>query len=102
MVETLLTVLSVICTLAAIIIGYYLNIRKKLEEQALDAINDAEDTDKKGAEKMAQAVDTVWSALPVVVKPFINKMLVETIIQAVFNKVEAYAKKQVEKEKTKV
>lgn len=101
MMETLLTVLSVICTVVATIVGYYLHIRKLIEEQAIDAINTAEDTDKVETEKMTIAVDTIWTALPTVAKPFISKMLIETIIQGVFDKVEVYAKKQIEKEKSK-
>lgn len=95
--EIILTILSCVCTLTAIIVGYYQYIKKKIEKEALDAINKAEDTDKVGEEKMKEAVETVYSILPAVVKPFISKQLVETLIQGVFDKVEEYAKKQLNK-----
>ena len=93
--ELLLTILSIICSFVAILISYYFHIRKILEHEALDAINKAEETDKIGKEKMELAIDTVYNSLPAVVKPFITRVLLETIIQAVFDKVEEYAQKQV-------
>ena len=95
--ESILTILSCLCTVTAIIIGYYQYIKKKIEKEALDAINKAEDTDKVGEEKMKEAVDTVYSILPAVVKPFISKTLIETLIQSIFDKVEEYARKQINK-----
>lgn len=95
--ELILTIISTLCTVAAIIVGYYQYIKKKIEKEALDAINKAEDTDKVGEEKMKDAVDTVYSILPAVVRPFISKTLIETLIQGVFDKVEEYARKQVNK-----
>lgn len=93
--ELLLTILSIICSFVAIVISYYFHIRKILEQEALDAINKAEETDKIGKEKMELAIDTVYNGLPAVVKPFVTRVLLETIIQAVFDKVEEYAQKQV-------
>lgn len=95
--ELLLTILSCLCTITAIVIGYYQTIRKKIEQEALDAINKAEDTDKIAEEKMKEAVETVYSILPAVAKPFVSKQLIETIVQGIFDKVEEYARKQVEK-----
>ena len=42
----ILTIVSSIITVAAAILGYYQHIKKKLEQEALDAINKAEETDK--------------------------------------------------------
>jgi len=95
--EYILTALSIICTLIAIVLGYYQFIKKKIEQDALDAINKAEDTDKIGEEKLKDAVETVYSLLPVVAKPFISEKLLEVVIQQVFDKVEEYAQKQLNK-----
>lgn len=92
--ELILSIVSCLFTLAAIVISYYLAIRKKIEQEALNAINKAEDTDKIGEEKMQDAVEIVYDIIPAVAKPFISKKLVETIIQSVFDKVEEYARKQ--------
>lgn len=99
--EIVATIISVVCTILAVIAGYYIYIRKKIEEEALNAINKAEDTDKIGEEKMKEAVETVYSVIPTVAKPFISKQIIETIVQGIFDKVEEYARKQVSKEKTK-
>ena len=92
--ELILSIVSCLFTLAAIILRYYLAIRKKIEQEALNAINKAEDTDKIGEEKMQDAVEIVYDIIPAVAKPFISKKLIETIIQSVFDKVEEYARKQ--------
>lgn len=96
--EIILTILSCLCTLLAIIFGYYQTVRKKIEQEALNAINQAEELDKIGAEKMKEAVNTVYSIIPKIIKPFISEKLIETIIQGVFDKVEEYARKQSSKE----
>ena len=95
--ELILSIVSCLFTLVAIVISYYLAIRKKIEQEALNAINKAEDTDKIGEEKMQNAVEIVYDIIPAVAKPFISKKLIETIIQSVFDKVEEYARKQVAK-----
>ena len=92
--ELILSIVSCLFTLVAIVISYYFAIRKKIEQEALNAINKAEDTDKLGEEKMQDAVEIVYDIIPAVAKPFISKKLVETIIQSVFDKVEEYARKQ--------
>lgn len=95
--ESILTIIYCICTIGAVIVGYYQYIKKRISQEALDAINKAEDSDKIGKEKMAEAVETVYSLIPVVARPFVSEKLIETIIQGVFDKVEEYARKQVEK-----
>ena len=95
--QLILTIVSSLITVAAAIIGYYQHIKKRLEEEALNAINKAEETDKVGAEKMQDAIEMVYDMIPTVAKPFISEKMVEMVIQTVFDKVEDYAKKQIEK-----
>lgn len=97
--ELILTIVSGVVTVLSVVLGYYQYIKKKIEQEALNAINKAEDTDKVGQEKMKEAVQTVYSLIPVVARPFISEKLVEMIIQNVFDKVEEYAHKQLEKDK---
>lgn len=99
--ELILTILSSVLTLVVIIIGYYQHIKKRLEQEALNAINKAEETDKIGAEKMQDAIKMVYDMIPAIARPFISEKMIEVVIQGVFDKVEEYAKKQIEKEKTK-
>ena len=95
--ELILTIISSIITVAAAVLGYYQHIKKRLEEEALNAINKAEETDKIGAEKMQDAVKMVYDMIPAVARPFISEKMVELVIQGVFDKVEDYARKQIEK-----
>ena len=96
--ELILTIISSVATLAAIIIGYYQYIKKKLEQEALNAINEVEQGDKVGSEKMKEAIQIVNNIIPVVARPFINDQLIESIIQGIFDKVEEYARKQIQKD----
>lgn len=95
--EIIITIVSIVCTIVSILCGYYIYIRKKIEQEALDAINKAEDTDKIGKEKMAEAVETIYNVLPACVRPFISKDMIEVIVQRVFDKMEEYVRKQVKK-----
>ena len=95
--ELILTIVSSVITVAALILGYYQHIKKRLEQEALNAINKVEESDKVGAEKMQNAIEMVYDMIPAVAKPFISEKMVETIIQSVFDKVEEYARKQTNK-----
>jgi len=96
--EILLTVLASICTVVALFISYYFYIKRKIEAEVPGAINGAEDTGMSGAEKFEEAVDTIYALIPVAVRPFITRSLVETLVQEVFDKMEEYARKQLDKE----
>lgn len=95
--EPILTIVSSVLTIIATILGYYQHIKKRLEQQALDAINRAEETDKIGAEKMQDAINMVYDMIPAVARPFISEKMIEIVIQNVFDKVEEYAQKQIKK-----
>lgn len=96
--EIVLTILTSICTVVAMFISYYLYIKRKIESEVPGAINGAEDTGMSGAEKFKEAVDTIYALIPVAVRPFITRSLVETLVQEVFDKMEEYARKQLDKE----
>lgn len=89
-------VLGVVAVLVSFV-GYYFYIRAKINKAATDAVNDAEEPDKIGAEKLAAAVDQVYALVPAILKPILNKALIEQLIQEAFNKIEEYAKKQLAK-----
>ena len=96
--ELILTILSSVLTIIATVFGYYQHIKKRLEQEALNAINKAEETDKIGVEKMQEAIKLVYDMIPIVARPFISEQMIKLIIQNVFDKVEDYAKKQLKKE----
>lgn len=95
--ELIITIVSIVCTIVSVLCGFYVYIRKKIEQEALDAINKAEDTDKIGKEKMAEAVETIYDVLPACVRPFISKDMIEIVVQGVFDKMEEYVRKQIKK-----
>ena len=101
MLEAILLTISSLVSAGAVCLGYYIDIKKKLETGAVDAINKAEQTDYHGAEKMQYAVDIVYNIVPKVLKPLFSKTIIEVIIQGVFDKMEEYAIQQVkDKEET--
>ena len=94
-VEIVLCMLSIILTF----FSYYLFIKNQIRQTAEDAINNAEELDKIGKEKMKIAVAQVRNVIPIALKPFFGEELIEQIIQEIFDKMKCFAEKQVEKEK---
>ena len=99
-IEIILVILSILCSGVAIFISYYLSVKKMIESSVVDAINMAEELDAMGAEKMAAAVETIYELVPVIVKPFISRQMIEVIVQTSFDKIEEYALKQIKKGKS--
>ena len=93
--ETILSIVMTVLTVVVTIISYYLSVKKLIQEEALKAINIAEELDLLGEEKMAVAVDAVYKVLPLPAKAFVTKSMLEITIQAVFDQVKAFAEKQV-------
>ncbi len=98
--EIIITIIMTVLAIAGAIAAYYIHIRKKIEDVALDAINEVENMDAVGQQKFEQAVNIVMGVIPAVAKPFIPKSVVETVIQKIFDKVAEFAKKQVTEDKT--
>lgn len=78
-------------------LGYYFYVRAKLERAAVGAVESAERDDMNGAQKLKEATALISALVPAAFKPFISTRTVERIVQAAFDKIEAYAKKQVNK-----
>ena len=97
--EIIITIIMTVLAIAGAIAAYYIHIRKKIEDVALDAINEVENMDAVGQQKFEQAVNIVMGVIPAVAKPFIPKSVVETVIQKIFDKVAEFAKKQVTEDK---
>lgn len=89
-IDILLGVVAILITL----FSYYLSIRYKVREAAEGAINAAEELSQIGEEKMAIAVEQIYSMLPLVVKPLFSKAFIEQVIQEVFDSMERYVKTQ--------
>ena len=95
--ETILNLILGLLAVAVAFVSYYFYIRAKIQKAAESAIDDAEKDDKTGEEKLDEATDSVCAIIPAVLKPVIKRDFVKAIVQAAFDRIEAYAKKQVEK-----
>ena len=74
---------------------------QKLSGMAAALIAEAEalyqDATKAGGEKFEWVVSSLYAALPAVIRPFVSRGLVESVVQATFDAVEGYAKLQLDK-----
>lgn len=96
----ILSIVFAVLTVVGGFVSYYFYIRNKLQKQIAAEIEGAEDADSIGEEKMAQVVSALKQLVPAILKPFITDNLIESLVQAAFNSIEAYAKKQIEKKST--
>ena len=89
----------VLAVLSAVFAGlsYYLQLKKKIVEQANAEISNAEDVSKLGAEKMAYVVSQLKGIVPKAVRFLFTDKVLERIVQAAFDKIEEYAQKQAAK-----
>lgn len=100
-IEAIISIVLMVLSLIASFISHYFYVRGKLHKAATGAITNAEQDDKTGEEKLDIAVEQVYGLIPISLKPFIHRKSVRKIVQAAFDKIEDYAKKQVEKKSKK-
>ena len=77
-----------------LMVSYYFSIRSKIQRAAGDAINVAEDLERLGNEKMEIAVNQLYEIVPPIIKPFITKSVLQSIVHFTFDRMEDYAYKQ--------
>ena len=92
--DQIFTVILAIATAGFAVLSYYLVIMKTITDESLRAIVSVEDLDIIGEEKMALAVEAVYSIMPSIAKVFVSRKMLEIIIQAIFDQVKAFAEKQ--------
>lgn len=104
-----MNVYEIIMTVLAIIFGglsLYISGKKNILDAVISYINQAEDeykdATKAGGSKFEWVVDKLMSIVPVALKPFIGRALVEAIVQKVFDIMQSYAQKQLDKVADKV
>ena len=99
--EAVLNILAVV--LLALLGGLALwfkgsgTLRGLAAELILEAEEYYKDVTKAGGEKFEWVVSSLYQYLPAVIRPFIPRTVVETIVQTTFNAVEQYAKLQLDK-----
>lgn len=92
--DQIFTIILSLATAGLAVFSYYLVIRKAITDESLRAIVSVEDLDVIGEEKMAIAVEAVYSILPAIARVFISRKMLEIIIQSIFDQVKAFAEKQ--------
>lgn len=92
--KTIINIALAVLALISTFISYYYHVKELIAKSLPGAIDDAEQPDKVAKEKFDEAVAQAMGVIPKVLKPFINKALVEKLVQAAFDKIEAYSKKQ--------
>ena len=92
--ETVITIVTTALAVFVSVFSYYLSIKRKVKDVALEMINTAEVLNVSGKEKMEFAVNAVYEVVPSVAKPFITRDFVESTIQIIFDEVKAFAEKQ--------
>ena len=100
-VSEIINIVLVALTIISTAIGYYFKVKQTITNKINGLINEAEDTDAIGAEKMEKVVNDLYYLVPVPYRGVLNKDVIQKMVQFAFDKIEAYAQKQVEKNSDK-
>ena len=97
-------IINIIRVAAYVVLGglaLYFKTNTKLKSFANDYIAEAEkvykDATKAGGTKMNYVIDKLYELVPVYMKPFFPRELVQAIVQNAFDAVEDYAKQALDK-----
>ena len=92
-----LNIVLIVLTIISTFIGYYFKIKEKILKEINGMINDAEDGTTIGSDKMQSVVDNLYKLVQAPYKGILNKNVLEKMVQMAFDKIEEYAKKQLNK-----
>lgn len=95
--EIILTIVFAVLSIAGILVSYYFYIKGKITKAIADEVDNAETDDTEGPKKKAEVITQLQKLIPAVLKPFITYKMLDALVQSVFDGIERYAKKQVEK-----
>ena len=79
----------------------YFYVKNKITKAIADEVDNAEIDDVEGPAKKAEVIAQLQKLIPAVLKPFITYKMLDALVQTVFDGIERYAKKQVEKKSEK-
>lgn len=94
-------ILSIVFAALTVIIGllsYYFYIRNKIQQAIASGIDNAEELEEIGEEKMATVISGLKQLIPAMFRPFISDDLLKSLVQAVFDSMKAFAEKQAQKQ----
>lgn len=82
-------------------LALYFKYNTALKDRVTGAINEAEeaykDQTQAGKTKFNFVVDTIYGWLPAILRPIFTRSIVEQIVQATFDQMQAYAVKQLDR-----
>lgn len=93
----ILNIVMTILIIVSIVIGYYFNVKQRLLDAINGKIDEAEGNLIDGKEKMEYVVTELYRLIPIPYRSIFNKSFIEKLVQKAFDKIEDYAKKQVNK-----
>lgn len=95
---------KIIVTIGMVICGYlvtYFKTKSTLIEEAKGAINSAEnayaDVAKAGGQKMEWVINYLYNFVPIALKPFIPREMIQNLVQAAFDSMKKFADSQLDK-----
>ena len=91
--ETIIYIMFTILSVAAALVITYLEIKKKIIEQANAEIANAQDATTDNAERMAYVVAQLKKLVPAPLRFIFTDQVITRIAQAAFDKIKEYAKK---------
>lgn len=93
----ILSIVMTVLTIVSTVVGYYFNIKNKLQDAVNGKIDEIEGELNNGKDKMEYVVDELYKLVPMAYRKLFNKNVIEKLIQKAFDKIENYAEKQVNK-----
>ena len=93
----ILAILVGIISAAVTVFNFYIKFKEEIRKKAGEYIDTAEGMYECGEEKMKTVIKNLSAIIPKVFKPFFTKPKLEQTIQTIFDYMESYAKKQIEK-----
>lgn len=99
--EVLNVIFAVAIVIGAFVISYF-KTNSKFKDKIAALCNYAESQFDKGADKKQYVIDTIYSIVPIALKPILNKTIIGMMVQSTFDSIEEYAKKQLDKTTNKI
>ncbi len=102
--EILQIILNVLLAIAAVVlafVGYYFYVKNKIQAALNGEISDEENSKAKAEAKRQEVVERLQALVPGVLRPFLTQKVLTALVQAAFDKIEEYAKKQAVKKADK-
>ena len=90
-VQNLALIVSPILTILSVYVAYYFYIKTNIKTAIINGIASAEGLDLTNTEKFSSVVDEALKLVPEVLKPFINRDVMEKLVQTTFDGIKLYA-----------